>query len=70
MTGPAGLTEADIARWRSFIAMDEQAGIAWWNGLSERARSEWLRIAQSARPVDAWLAYQRTHAAKPPASTQ
>ncbi len=38
---------------------DERAGIDWWNSLSEFARADWLRIAGSARPADAWTEYKR-----------
>lgn len=37
---------------------DEIAGMRWWNSLSDRERAEWLRRANSARPVDAWAAYK------------
>jgi hypothetical protein len=37
----------------------ERIGVAWWNGLSEWARGEWLRRAGSAVPADAWAAFQK-----------
>ncbi len=37
---------------------DEQAGMDWWNGLSEELRAAWLKSACSARPADAWEAYK------------
>lgn len=37
----------------------ETTGIAWWNRLSEAQRAYWLRVAGSARPVDAYRAYNR-----------
>ena len=44
---------------------DERAGIAWWNGLSETARSFWLhRVAAAGGPTvnpsaaDAWEAWK------------
>lgn len=37
---------------------DEANGIAWFNALDDRGRAEWLRVAGSARPVDAWGAYK------------
>jgi hypothetical protein len=33
---------------------DPVAGMAWFNGLSEPQRAEWLAEAESARAVDAW----------------
>ena len=41
---------------------DDNEGIEWWNGLYERERRYWLSRADSARPVDAWHAYQRAQA--------
>lgn len=38
---------------------DEQAGMTWWNRMTEHERAYWCRVAESARPVDAWLAFQR-----------
>ena len=40
---------------------DEAAGIAWWNGISEEERAEWLRRAESAVPADAWAAFKARH---------
>jgi len=39
------------------VTVDPVAGIAWFNGLSEQDRALWLKIADSARPVEAWVAY-------------
>lgn len=36
----------------------EQVGIIWWNGLTERARADWLRRAGSTVPADAWRAFK------------
>lgn len=36
---------------------DPHAGIVWFNGLRELERAHWLKIADSAGPVDAWAAY-------------
>jgi hypothetical protein len=44
---------------------DEVAGMAWWNGLSEPERADWLRAAGSARPADAWEAWKRRQSAPP-----
>lgn len=41
---------------------DDSAGVAWWNASTEAERAHWLAEAQSARPVDAWSAYQRATA--------
>lgn len=32
-------------------------GIAWWNDMTEEFRLEWLIVAGSAVPADAWRAY-------------
>lgn len=37
---------------------DARAGIAWWNSLQPAERGEWLEIAGSAVPADAWRAFQ------------
>lgn len=39
-------------------ADDARAGIAWWNSLQPAERGEWLAIAGSAVPADAWRAFQ------------
>lgn len=39
---------------------DEQAGIEWWNRQRERERRYWLKVANSARPADAWAAFKRS----------
>ena len=41
---------------------DERAGIDWWNSLTEESRAEWLRIAGSAKPADAWTEYKQVRA--------
>ena len=33
---------------------DELVGMEWWNSMSEPRRADWLRLADSARPADAW----------------
>ncbi|WP_256701110.1 hypothetical protein [Caballeronia sordidicola] len=35
---------------------DPQAGIDWWNGLTEDERLTWMGYANSAKPRDAWQA--------------
>jgi hypothetical protein len=47
---------------------DDEAGMRWWNGLSEAARRHWLRQANSARPADAWQEWKRQHEADPVAA--
>jgi len=37
---------------------DEQAGMEWWNALTEAQRARWLRAAGSAAPAEAWVAYK------------
>jgi len=37
---------------------DAEVGMAWFNGLSRSERAHWLEVAGSARPVDAWRAFQ------------
>lgn len=41
---------------------DPHAGMAWFNRLLESERARWLKVAESARPVDAWAAYLREEA--------
>lgn len=38
---------------------DDELGMAWWNTATDRERAHWLAVADSARPVDAWRAFQR-----------
>lgn len=46
----------------------DHPGIRWWNSLTETQRAFWCRVADSARPVDAWEAAMRAGAAaRPPA---
>ena len=40
------------------ITREEAEGMLWWNRLTERERQHWLDRAGSARPADAWRAYQ------------
>jgi hypothetical protein len=38
---------------------DDEAGMAWWNGLSERERAKWSALAgNTGRAVDAWKAFK------------
>lgn len=36
---------------------DEKAGMAWWNALTTDERAQWLHLAKSAAPADAWDVY-------------
>jgi hypothetical protein len=38
---------------------DELAGIEWWTSLSEPRRADWLQLADSTKPADAWAEYKR-----------
>lgn len=37
--------------------VEGQAGVIWWNSISEDERRMWLAFADSAVPFDAWCAY-------------
>jgi len=41
---------------------DEQAGMDWWNRISENLRAKWLTVLHSGRAVDAWEAYKQSAA--------
>jgi hypothetical protein len=39
---------------------DDEAGIAWWNALTERERAKWSAAAgNTGRAIDAWEAFKR-----------
>ena len=38
---------------------DELAGIEWWHSISEHRQADWLQMAESAKPADAWAEYKR-----------
>lgn len=40
------------------IADDPDAGMSWWNECTEQERAHWLMMAASARPADAYHAFQ------------
>ena len=42
---------------------DALVGMAWWNSLTPTRRREWLELAGSARPADAWRTFQAGGAA-------
>jgi len=50
----------DTGRMEREPTQDERLGMEWWNALSEVARGDWLRLAQSARPADAWAAFKHS----------
>ena len=41
------------------MTTDEQAGMGWWNALTEEQRAHWLREANTASVAEAWAYYQR-----------
>lgn len=45
---------------------DEQAGIDWWNGLSEADRASWLKAANTAIPAEAWAHFKTYGSNSPP----
>lgn len=62
--GFAGEAELDAAVWALLEAnvlakpgADDQAGIDWWNSLTEERRWHWLSVAGSVVPADAWRAF-------------
>ena len=48
---------------------DELAGIEWWSSISEPRRADWLQMAESAKPADAWAEYKRRTVAVRPQET-
>ena len=46
------------ASGRDARAEDARAGMAWFNALAPAERSYWLMVSESARPADAWRAFQ------------
>lgn len=41
------------------LTQEAEAGMAWYNALTEAERGHWHRVADSAVPEDAWKAYQQ-----------
>jgi len=40
---------------------DDEAGMAWWNALTEQERAKWSAIAgDTGRAKDAWEAFKRS----------
>ena len=52
------LRELEALETQGTAFEDAQDGIAWWNSLQAAERREWLEIAGSAVPADAWRAFQ------------
>ena len=44
------------------VVAEPDAGMTWWNECSEQERSHWLMMSASARPADAYHAYQLAEA--------
>jgi hypothetical protein len=38
---------------------DELAGVEWWNSLSEPRRADWLHLAETIKPAEAWAEFKR-----------
>jgi hypothetical protein len=38
---------------------DDLAGLEWWNSLSTPRQADWLRLADSTKPAEAWAEYKR-----------
>jgi hypothetical protein len=45
---------------------DELASVEWWNSLSAPRQADWLRLADSAKPAEAWAEYKRRTDERPP----
>ena len=42
------------------MSADDEAGMAWWNALTERERAKWSALAgNTGRAKDAWEAFKR-----------
>ena len=40
-------------------SLDDLAAVAWWDSLSAPRRDDWLHLAGSTRPADAWTEFKR-----------
>jgi hypothetical protein len=38
---------------------DELASVEWWNSLSAPRQADWLQLADSTKPAEAWAEYKR-----------
>jgi hypothetical protein len=64
MRGQGALETPGAAHVAPAPDTDAGLGMAWWNRISERERAQWLRVAGSAVPADAWAAFKAAGAAK------
>ena len=61
-----GKTLAVVAAVPETTTNDELRGIAWWNGLDDSQRKDWMaRAGNTGVAADAWAAFKR-YAIKPP----
>lgn len=44
------------------VPADPHQGMTWWNAMTENERARWLEVADSARPADAYHAFQQAEA--------
>ena len=56
---------ADTPKHHRATGFEAEVGIAWFNRLTRAERRYWLDVAGSARPVDAFRAYQRRDDERP-----
>ncbi|HTX51419.1 MAG TPA: hypothetical protein VME40_18740 [Caulobacteraceae bacterium] len=57
---PAARLESSILTSASREPSDDDlAGAEWWSALSEARQADWLRLADSTKPADAWSEYKR-----------
>ena len=54
-------TERVLALRPSAALLDAMQGIAWFNSLTPTERRNWLNVASSAVPADAWAVYKRAN---------
>jgi hypothetical protein len=48
-----------LAEMLSVSRSDAELGTRWWNNLTPDQRAEWLRVADSVVPANAWAAFKR-----------
>lgn len=48
-----------LAEMLSVTRSDAELGVRWWNNLTIEQRADWLRLADSAAPADAWALFKR-----------
>lgn len=54
-------TERVLTPRPSADLLDATQGIAWFNSLTPTERRNWLNVAGSAVPADAWAVYKRAN---------